>query len=191
MGMTMVDMKTLIKKKKQILSNKRLGVISADMTTAHNNNNKNLLRHAMYKTSNQEVSKDLVQTTFLKTLLYLQKGGKIELMRSFLNHILSDLIVDEYRKKKALSLDTLLDKGFEPSFSDYEKNIDFLDGKALILLIPQLSDKYEEVIRLRYVKGLSLKEIALITGQSENTVAVQVHRGLAKLKKLYVPDLLV
>ena len=40
-------------------------------------------------------------------------------------------------------------------------------------------------MRLRYAKDLSLKEISLITGQSRNTTAVQVHRGLEKLKFLY------
>lgn len=38
---------------------------------------------------------------------------------------------------------------------------------------------------MRYAQDLSLKEIALITGQSRNTVAVQAHRGLIKLKILY------
>jgi RNA polymerase sigma factor (sigma-70 family) len=48
-----------------------------------------------------------------------------------------------------------------------------------------LPQKYEQVISLRYIKGLSLKEIAALTKQSENTVAVQVHRGLMKLRKLH------
>jgi RNA polymerase sigma factor (sigma-70 family) len=59
------------------------------------------------------------------------------------------------------------------------------DGKAVVLLIPLLPEKYESVILMRYLQGLSLKEIALLTKQSENTVAVQAHRGVAKLKKIY------
>ena len=42
-------------------------------------------------------------------------------------------------------------------------------------------------MRMRYVQDLSLKEIALLTGQTANTIAVQLHRGLAKLKLLYRP----
>lgn len=175
-------MKTLLKP----LSKRKLNLIQGEMTIAHDEYNKVLLRRAFYKTSDSEVSKDLVQTTFLKTLRYLQNGGKIDLMRSFLNHILSALIIDEYRKNKNMSLDSLLEKGFEPGSDEYEKTINILDGKELILLIPQLAKKYEVVIKMRYLKGLSLKEMALLTGQSENTVAVQVHRGLAKLKKLYL-----
>lgn len=40
-------------------------------------------------------------------------------------------------------------------------------------------------MRMRYAQDLSLTEIALITKQSKNTVAVQAHRGLEKLKQLY------
>jgi len=156
------------------------------MTITHDDYRDALLRRAYYKTNNSELSKDLVQTTLLKTLVYLQKGGKIDLMRSFLNHILNALIIDEYRKNKNTSLDTLLEKGFDPGSNEYEKTINILDGKEIIMLLPQLPKKYEKVIRMRYLKGLSLKEIATLTGQTENTVAVQVHRGLAKLKKMYL-----
>jgi DNA-directed RNA polymerase specialized sigma24 family protein len=34
------------------------------------------------------------------------------------------------------------------------------------------------------VQDLSLKEISLITGDSKNSIAVKLHRGLEKLKKL-------
>lgn len=170
------------------LSPTALSQIQSDMTVAHDDHEKNLLRTALYKTNDNETSHDLVQTTFLKTLLYLQKGGKIRLMRCFLNHILSNLIIDEYRtrsrKNNILSLDTLLENGFDPSYNEYEKQIQIIDGKAIIALIPLLPKKYALVIHLRYLKGLSLKEMATITHQSENTVAVQAHRGLEKLQKI-------
>lgn len=170
------------------LSKRKLKVIRGEMTVAHDDYKSALLRRALYKTNDSEVSQDLVQTTFLKTLTYLQKGGKIDLMHSFLNHVLSALIIDEYRKNakhKSISLDVLLDKGYDPGSSDYQRTADILDGKEIVLLIPQLPKKYELVIQMRYLRGLSLKEMALLTGQSENTVAVQVHRGLIKLRKLY------
>jgi RNA polymerase sigma-70 factor (ECF subfamily) len=157
------------------------------MAEAHGAYEEGLSKRAFYKTNDIEKSQDLVQTNFFKTLLYLQKGGKIHLMRSFLSHILNDLIIDEYRKKSAVSLDVLLENGLELSNDDRERLINIFDGKKVIALIPQLPVKYQEVIRLRYINGLSLKEISLITGQSQNTVAVQIHRALVKLKVLYIP----
>ncbi len=167
------------------LTELQLDIVNDEIIVAHLNNKSRLLQRALYKTSNSEISHDLVQSTFLKTLTYLHKGGKINLMHSFLNHVLNDLIIDEYRKKKSISLDLLLENGFEPQFSNIERDINIIDGKGVIVLIPQLTRKYEQVIRLRYLQGLSLKEMALITGQSENTISVQLHRGMVKLRKLY------
>lgn len=164
-------------------------LIGDEMTVACNAYQGSLIRRAQYKTNNREVSQDLVQTTFLKTMQYLIRGGKINLMRSFLNHILNALIVDEYRKKKATSLDILIENGFEPAEDDSKRMENISDGKSLVFLIPKLPKKYALVIQMRYLRGLSLKEISALTGQSENTVAVQLHRGLVKLRKLYVGTL--
>lgn len=38
---------------------------------------------------------------------------------------------------------------------------------------------------MRYVQDLNLTEMALITGDTKNTVAVQAYRGLELLKKIY------
>jgi DNA-directed RNA polymerase specialized sigma24 family protein len=83
------------------------------LTEAHHDFFRGLSRYANLKINDAALSDDLVQATFLKTWLYLQKTGKIELMRAFLYHVLNNLIVDEYRKKKALSLDLLGENGFE------------------------------------------------------------------------------
>lgn len=158
--------------------------IDTTMTNAYESFHKNLNKRALYKTSDTHLSEDLVQSTFLKTLLYLQKGGKIDIMRAFLNHILNDLVVDEYRKRKPVSLDTLLEQGFDPGIDYSEQLINILDGKKMILLIDQLPKKYERVIRMRFVQGLSLSEIATLTHQTTNTVSVQSYRGLRKLAVL-------
>lgn len=166
------------------ISRKKQLAIKSDMTKAHGLYENALTKRAVFKTSNTDLGDDLVQTTFLKTLLYLQKGGQIDTMRAFLNRILNDLIVDEYRKRKTVSLDTLLENGFEPSTDDYERHIDILDGQKVILLIDQLPKKYQRVMRMKYVQGLSLKEMSILTNQTQNTISVQSYRGLKKLKIL-------
>jgi RNA polymerase sigma-70 factor (ECF subfamily) len=155
------------------------------LTAAHHSYQKGMNSHAFFKINDRAASEDLVQDTFIKTWRYLVKGGKIEIMRAFLYHILNDLVIDEYRKRKTTSLDALREKGFEPSIDNSKQLLNFLDGKAAILLIPSLPEKYQKVIRMRYIQDLSLKEISLITGQSKNTIAVQIHRGIEKLKLLY------
>ena len=155
------------------------------LTAAHHNYGKALNVHAFFKVGNHAMGEGLVQDTFMKTWSYLVKGGKIDVMKAFLYHILNNLIVDEYRKHKTTSLDVLLEKGFDPKMKKSVDISSLLDGKAALLLIQRLPEKYQKVMRMRYVQDLSLKEMSLITGQSENTIAVQAHRGLEKLKLMY------
>jgi RNA polymerase sigma factor (sigma-70 family) len=123
----------------------------------------------------------------MKTWKYLVKGGKIDVMKAFLYHILNHLIVDEYRKHKTTSLEVLTDGGFEPIGTAPESILEVLDGKRAIFLIQRLPEKYHKVMRMRYVQDLSLTEMSLITGQTKNTIAVQLHRSLERLKLLYHP----
>ena len=176
---------SMLAKKTKKISKKKQEIIKLDVANAHDNFAGALAKHALYKTSDVDLSQDLVQVTFLKTLMYLQRGGKIDTMRSFLNRVLNDLVIDEYRKRKTTSLDNLLGKGFELSVDDSEKVMNIFDGKEVVTLLRFLPKKYQVVMRMRYIQGLSIKEMSALTGQSENTVAVQAHRGLAKLRVLY------
>jgi RNA polymerase sigma-70 factor (ECF subfamily) len=160
------------------------------LTAAHRDFEKGLNTHAFFKINNRAMGQDIVQDTFMKTWVYLAKGGKIDVMKAFLYHVLNNLIVDEYRRRKTTSLDVLMEKGYEPVIGNSNKNLfEALDGKSAMLLIARLPKAYQKIMRMRYVQDLSLKEMSLITGQSRNALAVQAHRGLEKLKALYRADL--
>jgi len=155
------------------------------LTVAHQDYDKKMNSYASFKVSSRAAGQDLVQETFIKTWKYLVRGGRIDVMKSFLYHILNHLIIDEYRKRKISSLDTLLEKGFEPSLDNSKNLSKVYDEKIVLDLIKYLPPKYRKVMRMRYIQDLSLQEISLLTGQTKNAIAVQTHRGLAKLKKLY------
>lgn len=160
-------------------------ILQTELTEAFQNYQKNLNAHAYFKLNNRTIGEDLVQETFLKTWNYLASGGKILLMKAFLYHILNNLIIDEYRKRKSSSLDLLLEKGFEPYSDNTKKVFDVMDGERIITLVEELPNPYRQVIYMKYVLELSIEEMSSITGKSKNTIAVQSHRGLEKLKIIY------
>ena len=51
-----------------------------------------------------------MQDTFCKSWDYIQKGGEVRNYKPFLYRILNNLIIDEYRKKKSVSLDEILER---------------------------------------------------------------------------------
>lgn len=118
------------------------------LDTAHHDFQKGLNAYASFKVSDPVVGEELVQDTFIKTWQYMVKRGKIGGMRAFLYHILNNLIVDEYRKRKykTSSLDALMDSGFTPSIDESSKLYNTLDGKVTILLIPKLPIIYRKIV---------------------------------------------
>lgn len=168
------------------MTTKEILKLHVRLNGAHLDYREMLLRYAFFKTNDKQASEDLVHETFTKTWIYLVRKGKIDHLQAFLYHILKNLVIDQYRKKKSISLDYLLSKNFEAQVRDPVKIADIIDGRAAMLLINHLPKKYRQVMQMRYAQDLSLEEIHSITGQSKNSLAVQAHRGLAKLKKLYI-----
>ncbi len=161
------------------------------LSDAHDDYAKALNNHAFFKVNDKKVGEDLVQNTFLKTWSHLIKGGKIDVIKKFLYHVLNNLIIDEYRKRKfkMSSLDDLLEKGIDPTGSYDALLSDDADGKEAIKLINDLPMPHKQVIHMRYVQGFSIKEISAATGDSENVIYVQIHRGIKKLRELYKPTM--
>lgn len=144
-----------------------------------------LFRHCLFKTSDRELAKDLLQETFMKVWTYISSGKKVGNMRALLYKTLNNLVIDEYRKKKTGSLDVLAESGFDPREESPTNIADIIDGERAITLLSKLDDPYKDALFMRYVSGLEISEIAEITGEAENTVSVHIHRGMKKLKEIY------
>jgi RNA polymerase sigma-70 factor (ECF subfamily) len=149
-----------------------------------------LFRHALLRISDREKAIDLVHDAFTKVWSYVRQGYEIDSFRPFLYKVLNNLIIDEYRKRKETSLDSILEKDGvdEGLFDDLtESTVEVLaatiDGKKAFELLEELADQYREVIILRFVDQLGPKEISELIEESENTVSVRIHRGLKLLRQ--------
>lgn len=154
-----------------------------------------LFRHASLRVSNRERAVDIVHDTFTKAWSYLRSGYEIQSFRPFLYKILNNLIIDEYRKKKEVSLDNILDaEGVdEGMFSELtDETVDSLmaevDGATAISLLHELPDQYREVLIFRFVDGLGPKEIGELLEVSENVVSVRLHRALQALRIVFLRE---
>ena len=68
-----------------------------------------LFRHASMRLSDRERAVELTQDAFMRTWDYARKGGEVRELRPFLYQTLRHLIIDEYRKAKTNSLDSMLE----------------------------------------------------------------------------------
>lgn len=156
-----------------------------NLIEAYEKNADALFRHCFFKIHDRELAKDLLQETFVKTWDYIAQGKEISNMRAFLYKTLNNMIIDEYRKKKVVSLDELAEEGFDPMAETGPTADDRFMGEKALRLLQEIPNPYRDAVVMRYVNGLDLSEIAEITGETENTVSVHVHRGLTKLKELF------
>lgn len=144
-----------------------------------------LFRHCFFKVSNRELALDLVQETFSRTWEYIASGKKVNNVRGFLFKVANNLIIDEYRKKKVVSLEKLQERtGFDAPVQDHKKTMFSVEVDNILKHINKLDKKYRDVILMRYVNDYSPKEIASILGESENAVSVRINRGLKKVQEM-------
>lgn len=143
-----------------------------------------IFRHIYFRLFNRDVAKDLMQETFTRTWEYVSKGKEVNNLKSFLYKVANNLIIDEYRKRRELSLDSLQLKGFDVANHEQETIVRDVENSNVLQAVSKLSPEHRQVITLRYVDDLSIKEIAEIIGESENVVSVRLNRGLKEAKKI-------
>lgn len=149
-----------------------------------------IFRFVAMKISDRETARDLTQETFTRAWDFCVGGGEIREWRPFLYRTAYNLVVDTYRKKRAVSLDALIDdQGFAVSdeHADEKQAIARAEMTRVRKGIDQLDETYRDILLLRYAEGLTPKDIAGITNLSENVVSVRLHRGVEKLRTILGP----
>ncbi|MBY0473305.1 RNA polymerase sigma factor [Patescibacteria group bacterium] len=159
-----------------------------------------LFRHAFMRLSDRERALELTQETFFKAWNHVSKEGAEEIRqwRSFLYRILNNLVIDEYRKHKTQSLDAMLANEetsvmmegelLRDETNELEAAIVRFDGAKALAALEELGEQHKTVLMLRYIDGLSPREIAESLGESENTVSVRIHRGIKKLQQILTQE---
>lgn len=141
-----------------------------------------IFRHCYFRIYDRERALDLMQDTFIKTWGYLARGNEIENLRAFLYRVANNLIIDNARKKKPISLEGMQEEGFQLTAENLENTQARIDAKITLALLARIDKKHRDIIVMRYIDELSPKEIAEITGQTENNVSVRLHRALNVLR---------
>jgi len=143
-----------------------------------------IFRFIFLKVNSEEVAKDLTSETFLRVWEKF-KNSEIENPRAFLFKTARNLITDFYREKAKInsaSLESL------PNLPDPRQNLEekiVFDERVKLVkkALANLKEEYQEAIILRYIDGLSLKEISEILEKSPSATRVLIHRAILALKK--------
>lgn len=145
-----------------------------------------IYRFVFFKVSKKEDAEDLTSDVFLKTWQYLAEktDREVKSFSGLVYQIARNVLVDWYRLR-ANRPETPLD--LAPEIGVEEKAFAALDinhaASEVLKVVRQLKQEYQEIILLRYIEELSIKEIGFILKKSPVSVRVTLHRAITVLKK--------
>lgn len=143
-----------------------------------------ILRFCWFRLFDRREAKDAVQEVFLRYWRYLAEEREIRNDRAFLYKVAGNLVIDVNARRVPQSLEALAEAGFDPADESHSRMVEFLDGLRSMQLLDQLEPIARQTLMLRYVDGLSSREIGEVTGDSEGAVNVRIHRSIKKLRAL-------
>lgn len=151
---------------------------------------KRVYRFVYFKVKSAEDAEDITAEVFLKAWNYIRdKERDIKSFSGLLYRIARTSIVDWYRKAarrpETVSVDVeegTIDVGDRGLFA--QEIAQKIEHKEVLAGLEKLKHDYQEVVILRYVEDLTIKEIAEITGKTALVIRVTLHRALKKLEQL-------
>lgn len=148
---------------------------------------RDIYRYVLFRVSNIEEAQDLTSEVFLKTWLYLSSGDKdVDNFKSLLFKIARNITVDYYREKGRFAAVLLADKQWERIIDESHQVEDRVKFKDDLLQVKRALESLpadeRDLIAMKYVDDLSIKEISQVLDKAKGTVRVALHRALGKLK---------
>ncbi|HWH16440.1 MAG TPA: RNA polymerase sigma factor [Candidatus Paceibacterota bacterium] len=143
-----------------------------------------IFRFCAFQVRDRERARELMQDAFMRTWMYLEAGNEIENLKAFLYKTARNLSINEAVRSKARSLEELQENvGYDPADEESSTPQDAAEASILLQHLSALSEDAQEVLTLRYMNGLAVKEIGEILGAAPNTISVRIHRALEELRK--------
>ena len=144
-----------------------------------------LYNHIYYKTTNQELTEDVVSDTFFKAF---DKIGSFRIdadssFRSRLYTIANNLLLDSYKKKDADRLDESIDYEDTSQNLTKEENTRYI-SEQIMRQLDALWEKKKELIIMRVRDGLSYEEIADITGRTPVALRKEFSHTMWQLREV-------
>lgn len=143
-----------------------------------------IYRYIYYRVSHQQDAEDLTEQVFLKAWKGLERFRGEVPFKSWIFRIANNTVIDHYRRRKEtvpLEEDSLVsgqNHEMEEKLVSDEKFSQLADA------IGRLSPPHQEVLTLRFISGLCIRDVARIMDRSEGAIRVLQHRALGAARVL-------
>lgn len=142
-------------------------------------------QYCLYFTNSQSEAEDLTQETFMKVLKNFHTFQGHSSAKTWILSIARNTTIDYFRKRKIQNFLPELFSTITPSKygSPEACYVDMEEWEDLQLALLKLKPDFRNVVILRGLKELSIKETAEVLNWKESKVKVDYHRALKHLQK--------
>jgi len=145
-----------------------------------------IYRFILLKVSQREEAEDLTHQVFLKAWQNISGfSARGFPFSSWLYRIARNIVIDHYRKGRPV---ISIDEELVVEQLILRPDITALDDRQDITLImgslKELKDIERDIVIMRFVEDLSIKEVAIIVNKSEGAIKVIQHRALNKIREI-------
>jgi RNA polymerase sigma-70 factor (ECF subfamily) len=143
-----------------------------------------IYRFVVVKVGSREEAEDITHHVFLsawqKVETYKHRGHPFS---SWLYQIARNSVIDHYRSKKNdISLDKIdPESSIIPAAAHFDLQAK-LQAEQVHVAIQELRPDYQDVIIMRFIEDMSLKETAAVLKKSEGAIKLIQHRAIKELK---------
>lgn len=144
-----------------------------------------IYRYVFFRVNqNQPVAEDITEVVFFKAWRGIQTFSLTQgNFRAWLYRIAHNAVVDHYKvQKPSTRIDEVAEHADKKNIQDAIESEE--RKEALMHAINQLTDSQKTIITLKFIEGLSNKEIAQIVSKKEDAIRAIQHRGLESLREI-------
>lgn len=144
-----------------------------------------IYRYCSINAKDEELAKDICQECFVKawkTIKSFKTSGNWS-FQAFLFTIARNLIIDNSRKKKGISLEAIEDL---PDINDIYSEMDRKEEiKKVRFVLSKLDEVERQIMILRYFENMPSAEVAKILKIKDGAVRVRTLRIMQKMKAIF------
>ena len=164
------------------MNNEKQNKVINDLMENYNELVNQIFRFIYLKTSSKEIAEDLTQDCFLSTVKYL-KDKEVRNIRAFLFRTARNKVIDYYRIRNRIIYSDELVLANE-KISSRDDIAMKQDARMIIEKLNLLGEEDKEILMMRYIEDMNIKEIAEALGKNEVVVRVRIFRAMQKFKKI-------
>ena len=143
-------------------------------------------RYLLYKLPQGADAEDLVTEIFLRVWSYI-KNAQVDQFSALLYRVARNLIAEYYQRRSRQLEQAPMEEGMDVADEnpDQEETLTLeMSVENVKLCLPKLKDEYRDVLIMRYLDELSVREVSLALEKSENAVRITTHRALKAIRRM-------